>query len=98
MVFPRIGTTVCGLVVRDIAELTEIVAEHHIAIAVLAIPAPVAQQVCDRVVAAGVTSVLNFAPVPLQVPEGVDVRKVDLASEPDLLARNHASGAERREG
>jgi redox-sensing transcriptional repressor len=52
----------------------------------VATPASAAQEVCDRLVAAGVTSVLNFAPVPLQVPAGVDVRKVDLASELQILA------------
>jgi redox-sensing transcriptional repressor len=41
---------------------------------------------CDRVVAAGVTSILNFAPVVLSVPDGVDVRKVDLSIELQILA------------
>jgi redox-sensing transcriptional repressor len=42
--------------------------------------------VCDRLVAAGVTSILNFAPLVLNVPEGVDVRKVDLSIELQILA------------
>jgi redox-sensing transcriptional repressor len=42
--------------------------------------------VCDRLVAAGVTSILNFAPNVLTVPAGVDVRKVDLATELQILA------------
>jgi redox-sensing transcriptional repressor len=42
--------------------------------------------VCDRLVAAGVTSILNFAPVVLTVPSGVDVRKVDLSIELQILA------------
>jgi redox-sensing transcriptional repressor len=41
---------------------------------------------CDRLVAAGVTSILNFAPLVLNVPEGVDVRKVDLSIELQILA------------
>ena len=82
----RIGTTIRGLVVRDIAELAEIVAEEHITIAVLATPASVAQQTCDRLVAVGVTSILNFAPVELAVPAHVDVRKVDLAAELQILS------------
>ncbi|MFI0443553.1 redox-sensing transcriptional repressor Rex, partial [Streptomyces eurythermus] len=45
-----------------------------------------AQQVCDRLVAAGVTSILNFAPTVLSVPDGVDVRKVDLSIELQILA------------
>jgi redox-sensing transcriptional repressor len=82
----RIGTTIRGLVVRDIADLTEIVTEQEIAIAVLATPASVAQDVCDRLVAAGVTSILNFASAVLAVPEHVDVRKVDLAAELQILS------------
>lgn len=82
----RIGTTIRGLVVRAMAELDQIVAEHEIAIAVLATPASVAQEVCDRVVAAGVTSILNFAPVVLTVPSHVDLRKVDLAAELQILS------------
>jgi len=81
-----IGSTVRELVVRDIAELEQVVAEQEIAIAVLAVPAPVAQDVCDRVVAAGVTSILNFAPVVLAVPPHVDLRKVDLAAELQILS------------
>ncbi|GAA3298580.1 hypothetical protein GCM10020295_34490 [Streptomyces cinereospinus] len=41
---------------------------------------------CDRLVAAGVTSILNFAPTVLSVPDGVDVRKVDLSIELQILA------------
>jgi redox-sensing transcriptional repressor len=53
---------------------------------VIATPAAAAQDVCDRLVAAGVTSILNFAPVVLSVPSGVDVRKVDLSIELQILA------------
>jgi redox-sensing transcriptional repressor len=82
----RVGTTIRGLVVQDITDIERIVHEHDIAIAVLAIPARVAQTVCDTVVAAGVTSILNFAPVVLSVPEHVDLRKVDLAAELQILS------------
>ena len=82
----RVGTRIRGLVVRDVAELEEIVREHGITIAVLATPASVSQDVCDRLVAAGVTSILNFAPVVLSVPSHVDLRKVDLAAELQILS------------
>jgi redox-sensing transcriptional repressor len=52
----------------------------------VATPAESAQAVSDRLVKAGIRSILNFAPVHLSVPEGVDVRKVDLASELQILA------------
>jgi redox-sensing transcriptional repressor len=82
----RIGTRIRGLIVRSIADLETIVAEEEITIAVLATPASAAQDVCDRLVSAGVTSILNFAPVVLSVPEHVDVRKVDLAAELQILS------------
>ena len=56
------------------------------AIGVIAPPAEPAQSVCDRLVAAGVTSILRFAPTVLSVPAGVDVRKVDLAVELQILS------------
>ena len=82
----RIGSQLRGLTVRNIAELDEIVAEQAITIGVLAVPAAAAQDVCDRLVAAGVTSILNFAPVVLSVPEHVHLRKVDLAAELQILS------------
>jgi redox-sensing transcriptional repressor len=82
----RIGSTIRGLKVGAIADLDDIVAEHAITIGVLAVPAAVAQDVCDRVVAAGVTSILNFAAVVLSVPPHVHLRKVDLAAELQILS------------
>jgi redox-sensing transcriptional repressor len=82
----RVGSTVGGLPVRSLTELDAVVAELGAAIGVVATPADAAQEVCDRLVAAGVTSVLNFAPVMLAVPPGVDVRKVDLALELQILS------------
>ena len=82
----RHGERVGGLVIRDIAEIDALVRAHHIAIGVIATPADAAQEVCDRLVAAGVRSVLNFAPAVLSVPGGVDVRKVDLSIELQILA------------
>src|SRR4051794_27768021 len=94
----RIGTTILGLVVRDIADLAEIVAQERIAIAVLATPASVAQEVSDRLVEAGVTSILNFAPVVLNVPPHVDVRKVDLAAELQILSFHDSRKSGRGDG
>jgi redox-sensing transcriptional repressor len=82
----RVGRVVHGMPVRDAAELTELVAELDITIAVLAVPGSAAQDVCDQLVAAGVTSILNFAPVVLSVPPHVDLRKVDLAAELQILS------------
>lgn len=82
----REGEVVAGLRIRDFAELDAIVHEHGVAIGVIATPANAAQSVCDRMVESGIRSVLNFAPALLTVPDGVDVRKVDLSSELQILA------------
>jgi redox-sensing transcriptional repressor len=82
----RVGEKINGLVVRHIDDLDMIVAEQHINIAVIATPAQAAQLVADKLVSAGVTSILNFAPCVLSVPDGVDVRKVDLAIELQILS------------
>ena len=92
----RHGEPVAGLKIRSFGELDAIVREHRVAIGVIATPALAAQDVCDRMVAAGIRSVLNFAPVLLNVPAGVDVRKVDLSSELQILAyheQRKANGA-----
>jgi redox-sensing transcriptional repressor len=78
--------TVAGLQVRPFVDLHAIATEHGVAIGVIAVPAVAAQDVADALVAAGITSILNFAPTVLSVPEGVDVRKVDLSIELQILA------------
>ncbi|MGI8679121.1 MAG: redox-sensing transcriptional repressor Rex [Jatrophihabitans sp.] len=81
-----IGSTVRGMTVRDISDIDDVVAEHSITIALVAVPGSVAQDVCNRLVAAGVTSILNFAPIVVSVPDHVDLRKVDLAAELQILS------------
>jgi redox-sensing transcriptional repressor len=82
----RTGEDVAGLKVCHADDLEDLVAEHQIAIGVIATPAEAAQKVCERLVASGVTSILNFAPTLLLVPDGVDLRKVDLSIELQILA------------
>lgn len=82
----RVGERIAGQAVRSADELDEVVRETGVSIGVIATPAAAAQDVCDRLVAAGVTSILNFAPAVLQVPHGVDLRKVDLAVELQILS------------
>jgi redox-sensing transcriptional repressor len=82
----RVGERINGLQVRHISDVGEVVAAEGISIGVIATPAHAAQLVADRLVEAGVTSILNFAPCVLAVPDGVDVRKVDLAIELQILS------------
>jgi redox-sensing transcriptional repressor len=82
----RVGQLVGGRPVRAMEELEDVVTATRASIGVIATPAEVAQAVCDRLVAAGVRSILNFAPMTLSAPAGVDVRQVDLSVELQVLA------------
>ena len=81
----KVGQEVDGLVIRAVDDLSDIVREHDAAIGVICTPGLAAQPVADAMVAAGIRSILNFAPVVLSVPQGVSVRKVDLAIELQIL-------------
>jgi redox-sensing transcriptional repressor len=74
------------LEVAHIDTLAALVREWGIAIGVIATPATAVQDVGDRMVGAGIRSILNFAPAPLVAPPGVSVRSVDLAVELQILA------------
>jgi redox-sensing transcriptional repressor len=93
-----VGKKVADLEVENMDDLDRIVADRDIAIAVLAVPAAAAQEVCDRLVAAGVTSILNFAPAVCNVPDGVSMRKVDLAIELQILSFYQLRRAPSRSG
>jgi redox-sensing transcriptional repressor len=82
----KIGTRWGELTIADVAVLEQIVARNRIDIAILVTPADPAQALVDRLVAAGVTAMLNFAPVQLHVPAGVDVKNVNLAVELETLS------------
>jgi len=82
----KVGTTIGAHVVHHVDDLPQLAAELHIAIGIIATPAGVAQDIADRLVAAGITAVLNFAPSVVTVPEGASLRKVDLASELQILS------------
>ena len=91
----KIGRSVAGVLVRHVDELEEIVAESGIAIGIVATPAAAAQDVAERMVAAGIGSILNFAPVVVNTAGGVSVRNVDLAVELQVLSfyqRRHVPG------
>ena len=81
-----VGIPINGILVDHVRDIPAVCAERGITIGMIATPGQAAQAVCDRLVAAGVRSILNFAPVVLQVPRGVDVRKVDLAVELQILS------------
>ena len=82
----KIGTPWEGLTVRDVAEMPGDTAQERPDIAVLTVPADAAQGVVDRLVAAGVPAILNFAPAPIHVPADVALKNVNMALELEGLA------------
>ncbi|MFI9510657.1 redox-sensing transcriptional repressor Rex [Nocardia sp. NPDC052566] len=88
-----IGLSVAGMPVLDVAGLPDAVTSLAPTIAVITVPDDAAQDVCDRLVAAGLQSILSFAPCQLVAPEGVEVRRVDLAVELQMLSFETARNA-----
>ena len=96
----KIGTRWEDQIVRDIAVLESDLAAEQPDIAVLTVPGPQAQPVAERLVAAGIHAILNFAPVQLHLPADVTVRNVNMAMELEGLSyalanrdRNGVNGA-----
>ncbi len=82
----KVGTPLGGSRVQSLDELDATIAELGVRMAIIAVPAPAAQQVADRLVTAGCDVLLNFAPVRLNLPAGIRVHNVDLAMELEALA------------
>jgi redox-sensing transcriptional repressor len=82
----KVGERVGDLQIRSMDDLIEVLGGQTSAIGVITTPEKVAQEVADRLVEAGVTSILNFAPSVLAVPAHVSLRKVDLSIELQILS------------
>ena len=82
----KVGDKVDAMAIEDFADLERIVKEREISIGIVATTAGGAQDAADRLVSAGVKSILNFAPTVLQVPDEVSLRKVDLSIELQILS------------
>lgn len=82
----KVGRRVAGHRIRHMDELDRLVADHAVVIGIIATPASVAQQVADKLMDAGVTSILNFAPAVVSVRPETSLRKVDLALEMQVLS------------
>ena len=81
----KVGEVIGGLTVEPLDQIEAAVRERGIDIGVLTVPAESAQEVADRLSASGIRSILNFAPTVIQVPDGVEVRRVDLSTELQVL-------------
>lgn len=76
----KIGRTVNGVAIEDLAGIDSL-AQRGIFLAIVAVPRQVAQQTVDRLVAAGIKGVLNFAPCKVEAPKRVKVITLDIAME-----------------
>lgn len=82
----KIGSRWGRLVVSDVRDLERLVKRRRLELAILVTPADPAQGLVDRLTAAGIRAILNFAPVQLHVPPGVEVKNVNLVVELETLA------------
>ena len=73
----KIGIEINGLVVRDMSELSEVIIEENVQVAIISVPASAAQAIADQLVKAGIRSILSYAPINLMAPEGIQVRYSD---------------------
>jgi redox-sensing transcriptional repressor len=73
----KIGQEIAGLIIQPASRMKELIRQHGIQIAIIAVPASAAQKVTDELVAAGVRAILNYAPITLKVPPGVHVQYID---------------------
>ncbi|MFV0522890.1 MAG: redox-sensing transcriptional repressor Rex [Acidimicrobiales bacterium] len=82
----KVGTEIGGVVVHHVTDLPALVPRLDISVGVVSTPADAAQDVVDDLVAAGISSILDFTAQPLAVPQHVVVRRVDLATELQILS------------
>ncbi len=82
----KVGRMVHGYRCQSVDELENVVNRHGIQVAIITTPAAGAQDVCDRLVAAGIRGILNFAPTPLQTPDGILVERIDIATALEKVA------------
>jgi len=75
----KIGQCIKGIQVSNLDHLKEVMQEHVIHIGIIAVPEIYAQEVADKLVAAGVRGIWNFAPMKIQVPDTVRVINEDLS-------------------
>jgi len=85
-----VGTVVRGKRILDVDKLPGLAARMHVHLGIIAVPATIAQVIADVMVRGGIRAIWNFAPVGLQVPEGVVVQNEDLASSLAVFLQKHA--------
>ena len=82
----RVGRVISGTRCHDTKEMENIIKENQVTLGVITVPRTEAQAMADRLVAAGVTGILNFAPVTLKLPEHVYVENMDITMKIEKIA------------
>jgi redox-sensing transcriptional repressor len=77
----KVGTKIGEVPVYHMDDLENVIEEEDIQVAILTVPAPVAQSITDRMVQGSVRGILNFTPARLTVPPAIRVHHIDLAIE-----------------
>lgn len=77
----KVGTTIGEVKVFHMEDLEEKIVQAGVQVAILTVPAPVAQSITDKLVDANVKGILNFTPARLNVPSFIRVHHIDLAVE-----------------
>jgi len=81
----KIGKIYQGIKIEDFSEIERIIKKENIKIAIITVPASAAQEIADRLVRAGIEAILNFSPQYLNIPENINIKTVDIATELESL-------------
>ena len=82
----KIGKTIHGVLIHPSSEMTRLIREHDVRMAILTVPSRQAQEIINELADNGIRAILNFAPVRLKVPEGVTLQNIDMAIELERLS------------
>jgi redox-sensing transcriptional repressor len=82
----KIGLSFSDVRCYSVRQMAEVLAEKRIDVAIITVPAEHAQHVAESLVTAGVTGILNFAPVVLRVPERIYVENIDMSVSLEKVA------------
>lgn len=77
----KIGEKIDGLTVQPTSDLQDFITQHSVKLAMVAVPAQVAQAVTNDLISYGIRGILNYAPITLSVPDGVEVQYIDPVAE-----------------
>ncbi len=90
----KVGQQFGDLSISSMDRLAAIATEQNIKLAIMSVPGEVAQAVTDKLVAAGIRGILNFAPTSITTPTDVSVQSVDLAVQLEQLSFNMSLAGE----